>query len=145
MIVNLGSKKCENNNTSTCQLTRLHTSSLMSIFNTPEKDLFNVNMKYEMRKVRTFSLKSSSILFSCSIRAMYNRGNSSKKIMLKSYLPGMNTSIFTKRHCKNIFPKNYSINYITVQKMYLPYSVVNIFFVYYYLYLCRQLLCNNIN
>ena len=37
MIVNLGSKKCKNNNTFTCQLTRI------IIVETPEKDLSNVD------------------------------------------------------------------------------------------------------
>ena len=43
IIVNLGSKKCENNNNSTCQLIRIQNALLESIVNTPEKDLPNVD------------------------------------------------------------------------------------------------------
>ena len=43
MIVNLGSKKLENNDTSTCQLTSLQSLLLMSIVDNPEKDLSNVD------------------------------------------------------------------------------------------------------
>ena len=58
-----------------------------------------------MRKVRTSSVKSSSTLFSCLIRAMYNRVNRYQKklLVLNSYPPGMNTSIFPKRNDENIF------------------------------------------
>ena len=45
-------------------LTHLHNSLLMSIFETPEKDLSNVNGKYDMRKVRESTVKPSSTLFS---------------------------------------------------------------------------------
>ena len=38
MIVNLGIRKCKNNDTSTYELTRLKNSLLMSIVDTPEKD-----------------------------------------------------------------------------------------------------------
>ena len=64
MIVNLVSKKEENNDTSSCQLTCIKNSLLMSIVDTPEKDLSNVDQKYYTRKVRTSSVKSSSTLFS---------------------------------------------------------------------------------
>ena len=49
-----------------------------------------------MKKVRTFLVNSSSSLFSCSISVIYNRVNSDQKqhLMLKSYLPDINTSIF---------------------------------------------------
>ena len=45
------------------------------------------------------------MLFSCSIHAMFNRVNRSGKqrLMLNSYLPGINTSNFPKRHYENIF------------------------------------------
>ena len=57
-----------------------------------------------MRKLYTFSVKSSSKLFSCSTCAMYNRFNHAKKsLTLKSYLPGINTLIFPKRYDRNIF------------------------------------------
>ena len=57
-------------------LTRpLQNSLLMSIVDTPEKYLSKVDRKADMKKVRTSSVKSSSTLSSCSIRAMYNRVN----------------------------------------------------------------------
>ena len=56
-----------------------------------------------MRKICTCSVKSSSILFYCSIHAMYDRLNCSKKqrIMLKSYIPGNNSLIYPKIHYEN--------------------------------------------
>ena len=75
IVVNLVSKKCENNNNSTCQLIRIQKFLLMSTFDTPAKDVPNVDRKSYMRKVCTSSVKSSSTLFSCSICAMYNRVN----------------------------------------------------------------------
>ena len=72
MIVNLGSKKGENRDNSYPQITRTQNSLPMPIVENPEKDLYNDDRKYDMRKVRTSSVKSSSTLFSCSIRAMYN-------------------------------------------------------------------------
>ena len=107
MIVNLSSKKCKNNNKSTCQLCHLQIFLLMSIVNNPEKDLYNVDWKSDMRKVRTSSVNSSSTLFSCSIYAMYNKVNRAlkKRLMLNLYLPGINTPVFQKRHYDNIFYK----------------------------------------
>ena len=93
MIVNLGSNKFENNDTSSCQLNHLHNLLLMSVYEIPENNLSNVDRKSDIRKVHTSSVKSSSILFSCSIRAMYNRVNFDQKqrLVLKSYLPGIDT------------------------------------------------------
>ena len=51
----------------------------MSIGDTPEKCLFNVDQKSDMRKLGMSSEISSSTLFSCSVRSMYNRVNSAKK------------------------------------------------------------------
>ena len=65
MIVNLGSKKCYNNNNSYPQLSHINISLLMRIFDTPEKDLSNVEGKAGTRKVRTSLVKSYSTLFSC--------------------------------------------------------------------------------
>ena len=106
-IVNLGIKKWKNNYTSTWQLTRLHNYLLMSIIFTPAKDLSNVDRKSDMKFFCSSSVKLSSILFSWSIRAIYNRVNNyqKKRLMLKSYLPGINTLVFPKRHYENIFPK----------------------------------------
>ena len=44
-IVNLGSKKGKNNNNSYTKLTCLHNSLPMSIVETPEKDLSNVELE----------------------------------------------------------------------------------------------------
>ena len=80
----------------------------MSIVDTPEKYLSNVDRKYDMRKIRTSSVKLSSTLFSCSMLRGYNRVNNSQKkyLMLKSYLPGTKTLIFPKTNYDNIFSKN---------------------------------------
>ena len=53
IIVNLGSKKGKNNDISSCQIACLNNSLLMSIFDTPEKDLSDVDRKSNIRKVRT--------------------------------------------------------------------------------------------
>ena len=108
MVVNLGSKKCKNNSTRTCLLTHLHHSLLMIIIDTPETFLSNIDRKYDIIKVRTSSVKVSSTLFSCSMRAMYNIFNCALKqrLMLKSYLTGINTSIFPKIHGDNTFSEN---------------------------------------
>ena len=53
MIVNLGIWEGENNNSSSPQLSRIQNSLIMSIFDTPEKYLYNVEGKYDTRKVRT--------------------------------------------------------------------------------------------
>ena len=45
MIVNLGINKWENNNNSTCQISRIQKLLLMSIVDTPEKDLSNVDIE----------------------------------------------------------------------------------------------------
>ena len=110
MIVNLGSKKLENNDTSTCQLTSLQSLLLISIVDTPEKDVSNVDRKVDKRKVRTFSIKSSSTLFFCSIHAIYNRVHcaQNQRLMLISFIPAINTSIFPKEILwKYIFWKTY--------------------------------------
>ena len=85
MVVNLDSKKRENNNNSTCQLKFLQNSSLMSIVVTPDKELSNIERESDMRKVHTSSENSLSSLFSCSIRTMYNRvyRAQNKRLMLK--------------------------------------------------------------
>ena len=105
MIVDLGSK---NNENTSPQLTRLHNLLLMSIVDTTENYLSNVYRKYKMIKLRTSSVNSSSTLFSSSIHEMCNRVNRAKKqhLMLKSYLPGINISIFPNRPCNNIFSEN---------------------------------------
>ena len=86
----------------------------MSIYDTPENYLSNFDQKSDMRKVLPSLVHSSSTLFSCSIRTMYNRAHSTKNkcLVFKSYLPGINTSAFPKRHYDNIFSENYSIHYI---------------------------------
>ena len=90
-IVNLGSKKYKKN--SAFQLNHLQNHLLLSIFDTPENDLTRVDRKSDMRKVRVYLINSSSILFFCSIRAMYDRVNiaQNKILVSKSYIPGVNT------------------------------------------------------
>ena len=78
------------------------------VFLTPLKRIDQMLIrKWDMRKVFTYSVKSSSTLFYCLMRTMYNSVNWDQKLSLifKSYLPWINTSIFTKRHCDNIFLK----------------------------------------
>ena len=77
----------------------------MSIVDTPENYVSNVDKKLDKRKVRTSSIKSSSALFSCSIRAMYNRVycDKNKHLTLKSYIPGVNTSVFPNKRYEYIF------------------------------------------
>ena len=58
IIVHLGSKKCENNYTSSFKLTYQNNQLLMSIVDTTEKDLSSVDGKYDIRKVRTTLVKS---------------------------------------------------------------------------------------
>ena len=70
IIVNLGIHKCEDNNNSTHQMNHLQNWLLMIIVNTPEKDVSKVYRKIDKRKIRTYSIKSSSQLFSCSIHVM---------------------------------------------------------------------------
>ena len=59
MIVNLGSKKCENNYTSTFQLTCLQYSLLLSIVASLENYLSYVDKISDVRKLLTSSVKSS--------------------------------------------------------------------------------------
>ena len=77
----------------------------MIIVDTPEKDVSNVDRKLDKRKVYTYSINSSSTLFSCSILAMYNRVRlaQNKRLILKLYITGINTSIFPKKRDENIF------------------------------------------
>ena len=58
----------------------------MSIVDTHEKYVSNVDSKLNNRKVCTSSIKSSSTLFTCSIHAMYNRVHraQNKHLMLNS-------------------------------------------------------------
>ena len=85
MIVNLINKKCENNNNSTGHLNHIQKSFLISIVDTPEKDVSNVDRKLDKRKIRTSLINSSSTLFSCSIREMYNivHSDQNQGLMLK--------------------------------------------------------------
>ena len=57
MIVNLVSMKGENNANSSPQLTFLHHYLVMSIVDTPEKDLSNNDRKYDMMKLHISSVK----------------------------------------------------------------------------------------
>ena len=80
IIVILGSKKCNNNNNSIFQLKHLQNLLLMSIIETSEKDVSNVDRKLYKRKLPTSSINSPSTLFYFSIRAMYNIVHRAKKM-----------------------------------------------------------------
>ena len=67
MIVNLASKKVENNENSSPQLTRLHHSLLISIFGTPEKDLLNVEKIRNERSAYIFIKFVINIIFLLNI------------------------------------------------------------------------------
>ena len=73
IIVNLINKKCKKHNNSTGHFNNIQRFLLMSIVDTPENDVSNVDRRLDKKKKRTSSIKSSSTLFPCSIRAMYNR------------------------------------------------------------------------
>ena len=96
IIVNLSNEKYKNNSNSTYHINLIHKSLLMIIFDTPEKDVSNFDGKLDKRTIRTSLIKSSSTLFSCSMRAMYNRlyRAQNQRLMLKSFIPDINTSIF---------------------------------------------------
>ena len=113
MIFNLGNKKCENNNNSTGHINRIQKSLLISIVDTPEKDVSNVDSKLDKIKVFTSSINALT-LFSCSMRAIYNMVHcaQNKRLLLKSYIPVINTSIFPKKHYGNIFSETLSMNYM---------------------------------
>ena len=92
MIVNLSNRKCKNNNNSTGNLNNIQKILLMSIVDTNQNYVPNVDRKLDKIKVRTYSIKSSSKLFSCSICVMYNRVHISKNkfLTLKSFIPAIN-------------------------------------------------------
>ena len=49
IIVILGSKKCEDNNNTTCQLNHIQNLLLMSIVDTPEKDVSKIDMRLDKK------------------------------------------------------------------------------------------------
>ena len=57
-IVEISSKKGKNTYNCSTQLTGIQKSLIMIIFDTPEKDLSNVEGKYDMSKVHTSSVNS---------------------------------------------------------------------------------------
>ena len=63
MIFNLSNNKCENNKNSTGHINYIQISLLLSIVDTPEKDISNVDRKLDKRKIRTSLIKSPSKLF----------------------------------------------------------------------------------
>ena len=58
IIFNLSNKRCKNDNKSTDHLNEIQKSLLMSIVDTPEKDLSNVDWKADKRKVCTSLIDS---------------------------------------------------------------------------------------
>ena len=109
MVVNLGNNKCKNNNNSKCYINNIRISLLMSIVETSKKNVSNIDRKLYKRKVRTSSINSSSTLFSYSICAVYNRVHRSQnqRLMLKTYIPAINKSIFSKKLYENIFSRDF--------------------------------------
>ena len=106
MIINLGNIKCKNNNNnSKFHINHVQKYLLMSIVDTPGKYVPYIDSKLDRRKVRSYYINSSSELFSCSIRAIYNRVHRTQNqyLMLKSYIPAINKSIFPKKYYENIF------------------------------------------
>ena len=77
----------------------------MSIFDTHENNVSRIDSKLDKIKVSTYSVNSSSIWFSCSICEMYNRvyRAQNQRLLLKSYIPAINKSIFPKKNYENIF------------------------------------------
>ena len=71
----------------------------MSIVDTPKKDVSNVDRISDYGKICISLIDSSSTLFSFSIRAMYNKVHcyQNKRLMLKSFINAINTSIFLKQ------------------------------------------------
>ena len=67
MIVTLSNKKWENNNKSTVKINQILILLLLSIVETPEMYVSNVNRNEYKRKICTSLIKSSSTLFSVSI------------------------------------------------------------------------------
>ena len=109
IILNFSNRKFKNNNNSTCHLNHIQKSLLMSIVDNPEKYVSNIDRKLDNRKLYKYPIKSSSTLFYCSIRAMYNifHRDQNQRLMLKSFIPAINTSIFPKKHYENIFSETY--------------------------------------
>ena len=97
IIVNLSNNKLKNNNRSIGHLNQIKILLFMSIVDTPEKDVSNVDRKSNIRKICTSLIKSSSTLFSCLILAMYDRFHraQNQRLMLNSFIPAINTSIFS--------------------------------------------------
>ena len=76
----------------------------MSIVETPENYLSNVGSKSDMIKVHISSVKSSSTFFLVKyMQYIIDSIVLKRRLMLKWYIPGSNTSIFLKRNCDNIF------------------------------------------
>ena len=105
MIFNLSNKKFKRNNNSTGHLNNIQKSLLMSIVDTPKKDVSNVDRKLYRRKIRKSLIKLSSTLFYFSIRAMYNIVHCAQNqcLTLKLFIPAINTSIFPKKHYEKYF------------------------------------------
>ena len=74
IIVNLGIRTVKNNDNSSLQHTHLNKSLLMSIIDTLENYLSNVDIKFDMRKVRTSSINLLSIVF------LFNKCNVSPNV-----------------------------------------------------------------
>ena len=85
MIIKISRKKGNRNYFSSTEITHINNTLLIRVFETPEKYLSHGEEKSVTRKVSTYSVKSYSTVFSCSLHAMHNRVYHAQKqgIMLK--------------------------------------------------------------
>ena len=65
MIVDLSNKKFKNSNISTGHINHIQKSLSMSIVDTPEKDVSNIDRKLDKIKVCTSSIKLPSTIYYC--------------------------------------------------------------------------------
>ena len=109
MIFNLVIKRGDNNDNYSTQLYHLHNSLIMRIVDITEKDFYNDEGKSETRKVYISLIKSSSIIFSCSVREIYNRVHPSQKqrLILRSNLM-WSSPIFSLRSHSLVHSENNS-------------------------------------
>ena len=100
IVFNLVSKKVDNDEKSYPQLSCLYNSLLIWIVDTPENHLSRVEVQVITSKVRTYSAKSLSKLFSCSLRKMYNIFHlyQRQRLMLRSYITGIDSMIGPNRY-----------------------------------------------
>ena len=86
----------------------------MIIVDITEKYVSQSEINIITSKVNTYSINSPSVLSSCSICATYDRfyHDQNKRIMLKSYIPGVDLWIGVKRCYKKCFTEKLSMYYM---------------------------------